>query len=200
MSERRPTRERIVHAALEALKTHGYAGTSTRVIARIGGFNPALIFYYFGSLEGLLVAALEQTSRERFERYEGAAREAGSLGELVTLLTRIYDEDVESGHIRVVSELVAASVSQPELATQVVALMEPWIDLAEGAIRRALGSSPLVDLVAPRELAVAAVTFYLGANLLTHLEPGRGGAAAALEAAARVAPIADELLAGGSGM
>ena len=194
MTPRADTRARIVEAALEAVKTKGFAGTSTRAIAAIGGFNPALIFYYFGSLNDLLVAALERTSGERLARYRAAAEEAGSLSELVRLLARIYEEDVASGHIRVVSELVTGSVSQPVLAPRVLALMEPWIELTESAIERALSGSPLAELVSPRELAVAAVTFYLGANLLTQLEGERTSVAAALDAAARLAPLVDELL------
>src|ERR671919_781582 len=50
------TRARIVTAALQALRADGIAGISARAIARHGGFNQALIFYHFGSLEGLLVA------------------------------------------------------------------------------------------------------------------------------------------------
>ena len=199
MSPRGDTRARIVEATVEALKTRGYAGTSTRTIAALGGFNPALIFYYFGSLNDLLAAALEHTSTARLERYRAAAEEAGSLGELVELLARIYEEDVASGHIRVVSELVAASVSQRELAPRVLELMEPWIDLAERAIARVLGGSPLAALMSARELAVTAVTFYLGANLLTHLGPDRAVAGVALDAAARLAPLADDLLAPGGG-
>ena len=50
------TRERILQAALEALRTKGFAGASTRAIAEIGGHNPALTFYYFGSLHELLLS------------------------------------------------------------------------------------------------------------------------------------------------
>ena len=107
------TRARIVEATLETLKTKGYAGASTRAIAAAGNFNPALIFYHFGSLNDLLVAALEHSSGERLQRYRAALDESESLDELVSLLGRIYREDRDSGHIRVVSELVAGSVARP---------------------------------------------------------------------------------------
>lgn len=176
-------------AAFEALKTRGYAGTSTRAVARIGGFNPALIFYYFGSLQDLLVSALAESSAARLDRYRDAAEQARSLADLVRLLETIYREDVESGHIRVVSEMVAAGVAEPELAPRVVGLMEPWLDLAEAAISRALADTPFAGLVTPRELASVAVTFYLGANLLTHLVPEQAGASPLLGAAERLAPL-----------
>ena len=175
------TRERVVAAAFESLRTRGFAGTSTRAIAAIGGFNPGLIFYYFDSLDDLLVAALEQSSRARLERYAEAVERTGSLAELLDVLARIYEEDVASGHIRVVSELVGASVSRPELAPRVVALMEPWVELATNGVERALADTPLEGVVPAQELALAAVTFYLGANLLTHLVPERVDIDALLE-------------------
>src|SRR5215211_851324 len=99
------TRERVVAAALESLKRNGYAGSSTRAIAAIGGFNPALIFYYFESLDDLLVAALAESSGERLDRYREAVETTVSLAGLLALLGEIYADDFASGHIRVVSEL-----------------------------------------------------------------------------------------------
>ena len=180
------TRGRVVDAALEALKTKGYGGASTRAIAAIGGFQPGLIFYYFDSVDDLLVEALAQSSAERLGRYRAAVEEASTFERLLELLAEIYRDDMASGHIRVVSELVGASVGKPDLAPRVVALMEPWLELAENAIANVVEGSPLAE---PRELALAAVTFYLGANLLTHLVPERANVGALLEAARRLAPL-----------
>ena len=185
------TRGRVVEAALEALKTRGYAGASTRAIAAVGGFQPGLIFYYFETLDDLLVEALAQSSNERLERYGAAVAEADSIERLLEVLADIYRDDVESGHIRVVSELVGASVTNAELAPRVVALMQPWVELAESTVERALEGSPLRGVASPRELALAAVTFYLGANLLTHLVPERAGVTGLLDAARRLAPLLD---------
>ena len=63
------------------------------------------------------------------------------------------------------------SVAHPEMGPRVVELMGPWIDLAARGAERAFAGSPIAQAIAPRELAVAAVTFYLGANLLTQLVP-----------------------------
>jgi AcrR family transcriptional regulator len=190
------TRARIVDATLETLKTKGFAGTSTRAIATAGGFNPALIFYYFGTLNDLLLAALEHSSGERLGRYRDALDEAASLDQLALLLGRIYREDVESGHIRVVSELVAGSVAEPALGPRVIELMEPWLELAEAAVERALAGSPVLELATPRRLAYAAITFYLGANLVSHLAPDQEDLAGLLDDAARLAPLIDAALRG----
>ena len=130
------TRTRILEATLATLKEKGLAGASTRAIAATGDFNPALIFYYFGSLHGLWLSALERSSTERLDRYRAVIEGAARIDELVDVLSRIYREDLASGHIRVVSELVAGSVANPELGPRVVELMEPWIELAERAVER----------------------------------------------------------------
>src|SRR6266536_2292753 len=94
------TAQAIVGAALETLKEEGFAGASSRAIGRRGGFNQALIFYHHGSREGLLLAALDQTSRERLARYRAALDEVQTLSELVARAAELYEEDKSSGHMR----------------------------------------------------------------------------------------------------
>jgi AcrR family transcriptional regulator len=163
------TRRRIAEAALEALRTEGFAGATSRVIARIGGFNQALIFYHYGSLENALLAGLDLTSAERMARYRAALQGATTLEELFGVARQIYREDSASGHVAVVSQLVAGSLARPELAQGVLERMEPWVDFCEEAIRKVVADSPLGELLPVRELAYGLVSYYLGANLVTHL-------------------------------
>ena len=167
------TRRRILDAALETLKTEGFAEASSRAIARTGGFNPALIFYHFGSLDELLLAALDRTSAERLKRYRQAIAEASTVEELVTAAARVYAEDRDSGHMTVVAQMIAASIARPELAPAMVSRLEPWIELAEEGLGKALARLDVPELLPVRELAYAFVTFYLGVNLLTHLDEDR---------------------------
>lgn len=53
------SRQRIIEAALTALRTKGFSRASARTIASLGGFNAALIFYYFDGVDDLLVNALD---------------------------------------------------------------------------------------------------------------------------------------------
>jgi AcrR family transcriptional regulator len=183
------TRQRIVDAALKTLKKEGFAGATSRVIARTGGFNQALIFYHFGSLDGLLLAALDQTSEERLERYRKAVDEAETTEELAEVAASIYAEDRDRGHMTVVSQMVAGSVARPELAREVVARMEPWIELCEDALRKGLAKTPAAQALPLRDLAYAVVTFYLGLNLLTHLDEDRERTEALVARLQRLAPL-----------
>src|SRR5919108_3916928 len=114
------TRERILQAALETLRNDGFAGATSRAIARAGGFNQALIFYHFGSLDGLLLAALDKTSEERLVRYREAVAKAETAQELAEVAARVYKEDRDRGHMTVVSQMIAGSVTRPELAKEVL--------------------------------------------------------------------------------
>jgi AcrR family transcriptional regulator len=188
------TRERIVQAALETLKAEGYAGTSARDIARRGGFNQALIFYHFGSVNRLLVAALDHTSALRMERYRAAVEEAETLEEMLGVASIIYREDLEAGHMTVVSELMAGSMAHPELKPEIVARMDPWIDLAEEAIRKVMAGSPFEDALPARQVAFAVVAFYCGINTLTNLSRERPEVEELFRTAGRLGPFLSAVL------
>ncbi|MFD0891067.1 TetR family transcriptional regulator, partial [Streptosporangium algeriense] len=61
------TRERLIEAAAETVRTEGYAGASARAIAKAAGVNSALIFYHFGGVDPLLLAALDRASEQRID-------------------------------------------------------------------------------------------------------------------------------------
>ena len=187
------TRQRIVEAAYESLRTRGFHASTSRAIADVGGFNPALTFYHFGSVHELLLSALEHASEGRLERYAEQARAARDAQELLALMRRIYRHDVESGFVRAASEMVAAAVAEPDLGPRVVDLMQPWIDLAEESFARVLEGTPFAALAEPRDLANAAVMFYLGANLLTQLVPGQADVDRLLATAEQAARVVDAL-------
>ena len=175
-SVRAETRGRIVNAALETLKEVGFAGASARAIAKRGGFNPALIFYHFGSVNDALLAALDATSEQRMARYRDAVEGAHDLPSLLEVAADVYREDLVSGHITVLAEMIAGASTVPELGPEIVKRIEPWIGFTEDAASRVLGGTPLAGIAPPRELAFGIVALYLGMELLTHLEKDRSRA------------------------
>jgi len=183
------TKLQILEATLETLKNEGFTGATSRAIARAGGFNQALIFYHFGTLDGLLLAALDQTSEERLERYRKAIADAEAVDMLLAAVARLYAEDRERGHMTVVAQMVAGSAARPELKPALVERMEPWIALCEDAIGKGFGWLGLPELVPRRELAYAFVTFYLGVNLMTQLDEDRTRTDALFARLEAIAPI-----------
>src|SRR5579864_1454223 len=90
----------IVKATLETLRAEGFAGATSRAIARRGGFNQALIFYHFGSLENLRLAAVRQMSEERLARYTEAVAALPTLEALVATMVDLWEEDKAAGHVQ----------------------------------------------------------------------------------------------------
>ena len=193
-AQRTDRRAQMIEAAMESLKDVGYAGTSIREIARRGGFNSALISYYFGGLHKLLLAALDHSSEIRMRRYSEAVDNAKDLEELLAVARQIYREDVEGGHITIFTEMVAASLAHRELGPELVARAEPWLDFVEGAIRKGLGDNPVLQLIPPREIAYSVLCFYLGVNVMTQLEPESKRVDGLFDLANQFAPVVGPLL------
>jgi AcrR family transcriptional regulator len=161
----------MVDAALATLIQEGYARTSARAIAQRSGLNPALTFYHYGSVDELLLAALDKSSQERLERYRCLLASEIPPPELVREAANLFREDVEGGHVIVLTELIGASLGRPELRAELVARMRPWLELTSDAIRGRLGESPLSAFEQVAEpAAFALVSLYLGLNMLSRLE------------------------------
>jgi AcrR family transcriptional regulator len=188
------TRATIVEAALETLKTKGFAGASAREIARSGNFNQALIFYHFGSVQNVLLAALDLVSERRMSAYRQAFEAAGTLAELATLAGEIYREDLENGYVTVLGEMVAGAVSDRELGHQVVARIQPWLAMVESKARALVAGSLLESLIPTADVAFAIVALYLGIDMLSHLDRDHSRAESLLELGVRIAPLAQAML------
>ena len=188
-SIREGTRRRIVDAALQTIKERGFAATSARAIAATGGFNQALVFYHFGSMNDLLIEALDHTSEMRMARYRTAIDAVDTLPELLVVASEAYQEDLEGGHIKVLAEMIAGASAMPELGPEIAARMEPWISFTEGAVVRVLAGSSLGPLVPSRDLAFAIVSLYLGAAMLSHLSNDPAPAQSLFRTGASVSPL-----------
>jgi AcrR family transcriptional regulator len=55
------SRRRILETARELFRRHGYAGTTVRAVATAAGVDPAMVFYFFGTKQGLFAAAVEMS-------------------------------------------------------------------------------------------------------------------------------------------
>lgn len=88
-----------------------------------------------------------------------------------------------------VAQVVAGSANRPDLAKHVIELMDPWVEFAEQTLERVLPPG-----LPARDLAYGIVVWYLGANLLTHLDPAHARTDAMFARARELAPLLRELL------
>ena len=188
------TKAKLVEAALETLKEKGYAGSSAREIARTGDLNQALIFYHYGSVQNLLLAALDFISERRLESYAPRFAAARDVGELAALAREIFAEDRSNGYVKVLGEMVGGGVSDPSLGTEVVARLEPWVSMVEEKLRELVAGSPLQAIVPARDVAFAIIALYLGIDMVSHLEGNDERAASLLDLGVRLAPLGSALL------
>jgi AcrR family transcriptional regulator len=187
------TRQRIMDAAVATLREEGIVGTTARAIAQRGGFNQALIFYHFRSIPQLLMEAFERTSDEQIARYENAAADVASLHDLVAIARRLHDEDLESGAVTAVTQLMAAA-TDPELGGQILDRIDRWIAIVESALERANPAGGAIEgVVSPRSAAYAISAMFLGIELLTRLDPARAEADAVFEMMADVARLVEQI-------
>ncbi|MGH2689386.1 MAG: TetR/AcrR family transcriptional regulator [Actinomycetota bacterium] len=189
-----PTKERILEAALETVKREGFAGASARAVARTGGFNQALIYYYYGSLNELLLATLEETSQRRLASYRARMSDIRSLEDLARVGGELYAEDLQEGHIAVLTELLTAALPNPDMGPRIVAAMQPWVELAEDAIGRVIRGTVAEGMLPARTLAHGLVAFYVGIEMLYHLDRDESRAEELFRVFTNLAAVAGPLL------
>jgi AcrR family transcriptional regulator len=56
------SKQRILETARTLFRRHGYDGTTVRAVAAEAGVDPAMVFYFFGTKQGLFGAALDMSA------------------------------------------------------------------------------------------------------------------------------------------
>jgi AcrR family transcriptional regulator len=195
------TRDRIIDAALATVRCQGLVGTSVRAIARTGGFNQALVFYHFGSVEELLLAALERANDRRIERFRQRLEAVESLNDLVQVAIELHGTENDCDH-PALTAIVAGWSSNSDVGPRIVEILRPWDELVAAALQRSLAGTPFASAVPVADLAHAISALFLGIELLNQLDNDSAKTAslfASLSGAASLAtPLLDTLAGRGS--
>jgi len=123
------TRTQILDAARDALAEDGYARTTTRAIAERAGVQLSLVHYHFGGKQRLLAAVLTRENERLLERQRAMFDGPGSLADKWRAACAYLREDLHSGYVRILWELWAVGLSEPELATHWRQAIAGWRDL-----------------------------------------------------------------------
>jgi AcrR family transcriptional regulator len=160
------TRRRIIDAARVRLLADGYAGLSTRKVAEEAGVPLSQLHYHFGSKGGLIIALFEMENEQRLARQTRMYAEDRPLWQRYEQACDFLEDDLESGYVRVLQELVAAGWSNPELGAAVRELLGGWtallVEVAREAERR---HGPLGPFTAD-EVATLVVSAFIGSEAL----------------------------------
>jgi len=156
----------ILDAARKRLLTDGYHAISTRKVAAEAGVPLSQVHYHFGSKGGMVLALLEAEDRRRLGRQANMYAQDAPLWLRYEQACDFLDDDMESGYVRVLQEMIAAGWSTPDIADKVRGMQAGWFDLltevAAEAADRLGGLGPFT----PAEVATLIGCSFLGAESL----------------------------------
>ena len=158
------TRTRILAAAKTSLLHVGYARLSTRVIAETAGVPLSQIHYHFGSKQKLVLELLEQENRRLLGRQATMYGSDMPLWKQWEQACDFLDDDLESGYVRVLQEMVSAGWSDAEIARPVGQDIRGWFDLLADVARRAEERFGNLGPFTPEEVGALAGLPFLGAE------------------------------------
>ena len=117
--------EALLDAAERLLVDVGYAGITTRRLAEVAGVNHGLVHYYFGSVENLLVRALERfTERLIARQRELYAAEMPFVEKWRTAMRYLVSEDVT--YEKVWLELQSLGWNHPDVRERLARVNAEW--------------------------------------------------------------------------
>ncbi|MFJ5923622.1 TetR/AcrR family transcriptional regulator [Kitasatospora sp. NPDC092948] len=188
------TRERLMDAAISALKRQGIAGVSARTIAAEIGANQALVFYHFKTVEGLLTAAALRETGLRLERYREQFAEVGSLRELLTVGRELHAREQEEGNVALLGQFLAGATGYPQLAEVTADGLRLWTVEIEAVLVRLFAGHPLAEFLDLKGLAQAVTAGFIGLELYDGVDPaGAAGAFVALDQLGVLVEVVDGL-------
>lgn len=159
-------RTRLIDAAVTVLARDGFAHASARAIATEAGTVNGSIFYYFGSMDGLLAATATTLAERGIERISAGLGGEQAHVEWPTRLSTVMRAEAEGEDGKAVMELFVGSRTAPELATEVRAAIDQAIAYATAEMDRVIGRSPITQLIPVPMLAELAAAAFLGIEVL----------------------------------
>jgi AcrR family transcriptional regulator len=160
------TRTLILKAARRRLLTDGYAGLSTRKIAEEAGVPLSLPGYYFGSKGGLILALFEEENQRRLDRQTRMYAQDLPLWQRYERACDFLEDDLDSGYVRVLQEMIAAGWSNPEIGDAARQLLAGWHALLTEVARQAERRHGPLGPFTAEEIATLVGTTFVGAEAL----------------------------------
>ncbi len=123
------TKTRILEAARERLLADGYAAVSTRGVADQAEVPLSQIHYHFGSKDELILALLRSENEKALDRQREMFLSQIPLWKRWDLACDFFDEDIESGYVRVLMEMTAAGWSSESIRKEINVIYGDWSGL-----------------------------------------------------------------------
>jgi len=162
----RSTRDAILEAARGRLLADGYANLSTRKVAVEAGVPLSQLHYHFGSKNGLILSLLEVENQRRLDRQQSMYAEDAPLWQRYEQACDFLEDDLESGYVRVLQEMIAAGWSEPTVGAAVRALLLGWFELLADVMRQAEAEHGPLGPFTAEELGTLIGNSFIGSEAL----------------------------------
>jgi AcrR family transcriptional regulator len=160
------TRTAILDAARRRLLADGHHGLSTRKVAETAEVPLSQLHYYFGSKQGMLLALLAEENERRVDRQTRMYAADRPLWARYEQACDFLEDDLDSGFVRVLQEMIAEAWGNEQIAEAVRALVGSWYDvLTEVAMEAETRFGPLGPFTA-REMATLIGNTFIGSEAL----------------------------------
>lgn len=161
---RSDTAETILAAAKKALLDGGYSKLSTRSIAEQASVPLSQIHYHFGSKRNLVLAVLQRENLRLLDRQQRMYTQEIPLWKQWEQACDFLEDDLASGYVRVLQEMIAAGWSDPAIAKAVWGQLKGWHDILATVAERAADKLGGLGPFTPQEVAALAALPFIGAE------------------------------------
>jgi AcrR family transcriptional regulator len=158
------TRAAILDAARARLLDVGYANLATRAVAEAAGVPLSQIHYHYGSKQQLILAVLEAENQRLLARQRRMYEGPEPLSRHWELACAFLDEDLESGYVRILHEMIAAGWADDEVALAVRRLLGDWYRLLAQVAHREAERLGGLGPFTPDEVAMLMGMPFIGAE------------------------------------
>lgn len=156
----------ILEAARKRLLADGYGRLSTRGVAEAAGVPLSQLHYYFGSKQQLILDLLEAENARRLARQAAMYGQDRPLWQRYEQACDFLEDDVESGYVRVLQEMIATGWSDPAIGARVRQLLQGWLDLVTDVTREAERSFGPIGPFTPEEIGALIGQAFMGGEAM----------------------------------
>ena len=167
VQHRRDPKVDLLDAAKRVLMAEGYAGLSTRTVATEAGTQMSQIRYHFGSKEGMVLALFEYMNDALIARQaETFHRTDLSVSQKWARACDYLEEDLASGYVRVLQELMAVGWSNPAVGDAVRRAIAQWQGLILELVREVERRTGSLGPFRAEEIATLIGAAFIGSESL----------------------------------
>jgi AcrR family transcriptional regulator len=159
----------MLDGAEDVLREEGYAALTSRRIAERIGVKQRLVYYYFQTMDDLIVEMFRRLSARELERLRDAAASEHPLRE-------IWHVCIHTADARLISEFMALANRIPALRSEVINFIEQSRRMQVAAIAAALERADAPRALPPLAVSIIASSVALSVTRETQLGTTAGHA------------------------